>query len=183
MDADMLADRFWVQQSAFYGDTVFTPFANNGDFVVNAIENLAGSDALISIRSRGTFARPFSRVDSLETAAQASYREEEERLQAELAKTEQRLREMQGQQGMSGAIVYTEQQQASIDEHLAKRLEIRQALREVRFQLDREIDKLGDKLKLFNIVVAPAILIILIWLLAFLFKRRAGKAYMKGASS
>ena len=182
-DADMLADRFWVQQSAFYGDTVFTPFANNGDFVVNAIENLAGSDALISIRSRGTFARPFSRVDSLETAAQASYREEEERLQAELAKTEQRLREMQGQQGMSGAIVYTEQQQASIDEHLAKRLEIRQALREVRFQLDREIDKLGDKLKLFNIVVAPAILIILIWLLAFLFKRRAGKAYMKGASS
>lgn len=182
-DADLLADRFWVQQSAFYGDTVLTPFANNGDFVVNAIENLAGSDALISIRARGTFARPFSRVDSLETAAQAAYREEEEKLQAELLKTEQRLRELQGQQGMSGGIVFTEQQQAAIDESVARRVEIRQALREVRFQLDREIDKLGDKLKLFNIAVAPAVLITLLWLLAFALKRRAGKAYTKGARS
>lgn len=182
-DADLLADRFWVQQSVFYGDTVFTPFANNGDFVVNAIENLAGSDALISVRARGTFARPFSRVDSLETAAEANFREEEEKLQAELLKTEQKLRELQGQQGTNGGIVFTEQQQAAIDEYIAKRVEIRQALREVRFQLNREIDKLGDKLKLFNIAVAPAVLITLLWLLAFTFKRRAGKAYTKGARS
>ena len=84
---------------------------------------------------------------------------------------------------MSGGIVFTEQQQAAIDEAVARRVEIRQALREVRFQLDREIDKLGDKLKLFNIAVAPAVLITVLWLLAFAFKRRAGKAYTKGARS
>ncbi|MEP4300902.1 MAG: Gldg family protein, partial [Paraglaciecola sp.] len=64
-DSDLLSDRFWVQQSNFFGQAIFTPFANNGDFIINAVENLGGSDALISVRSRGTFARPFNKVDEL----------------------------------------------------------------------------------------------------------------------
>lgn len=176
-DADMLSDRYWVQQTAFFGDTVFTPFANNGDFIVNAIENLTGSDALISIRSRGTYVRPFERVKALETAAEGKYREQEEQLQEELIQTEQKLRELQGQQGQGGTIVFTGQQQEAIDKYIARRVEIRRELREVRFQLDREIDRLGDKLKIVNIALAPAVLTGLLWLLAFIFKRRAGKAY------
>ena len=176
-DADMLSDRYWVQQTAFFGDTVFTPFANNGDFIVNAIENLTGSDALISMRSRGTYVRPFERVKALETAAEGKYREQEEQLQEELIQTEQKLRELQGQQGQGGTIVFTGQQQEAIDKYIARRVEIRRELREVRFQLDREIDRLGDKLKIVNIALAPAVLTGLLWLLAFIFKRRAGKAY------
>ena len=176
-DADMLSDRYWVQQTAFFGDTVFTPFANNGDFIVNAIENLTGSDALISIRSRGTYVRPFERVKALETAAEGKYREQEEQLQEELIQTEQKLRELQGQQGQGGTIVFTGQQQEAIDKYIARRVEIRRELREVRYQLDREIDRLGDKLKIVNIALAPAVLTGLLWLLAFIFKRRAGKAY------
>lgn len=176
-DADMLSDRYWVQQTAFFGDTVFTPFANNGDFIVNAIENLTGSDALISIRSRGTYVRPFERVKALETAAEGKYREKEEQLQEELIQTEQKLRELQGQQGQGGTIVFTGQQQEAIDKYIARRVEIRRELREVRYQLDREIDRLGDKLKIVNIALAPAVLTGLLWLLAFIFKRRAGKAY------
>ena len=176
-DADMLSDRYWVQQTAFFGDTVFTPFANNGDFIVNAIENLTGSDALISIRSRGTYVRPFERVKALETAAEGKYREQAEQLQEELIQTEQKLREHQGQQGQGGTIVFTGQQQEAIDKYIARRVEIRRELREVRYQLDREIDRLGDKLKIVNIALAPAVLTGLLWLLAFIFKRRAGKAY------
>ena len=99
------------------------------------------------------------------------------RRQEELIQTEQKLRELQGQQGQGGTIVFTGQQQEAIDKYIARRVEIRRELREVRYQLDREIDRLGDKLKIVNIALAPAVLTGLLWLLAFIFKRRAGKAY------
>ena len=90
-DTDMLADRFWVQQSNFFGQTIYTPFANNGDFITNAVENLGGSDALISIRSRGTFTRSFTKVDELTVIAEQKFRDQEQILQQQLEETEQQL--------------------------------------------------------------------------------------------
>ncbi|MEG3766134.1 Gldg family protein [Alteromonas sp. 14N.309.X.WAT.G.H12] len=181
-DADLLSDRFWVQQSPFYGDTLITPFANNGDFVVNVIENLTGSNALIGIRARGTFARPFTRVKELETQAEEKYREQEELLQQQLADNESRLRTLQEKTGQGGNIVYSEEQQEAIDEQIAKRGAIRQSLREVRYKLDREIDQLGNRLKIANIVVAPFLLIILLTSCAYVCKRRASKFYTSESS-
>ena len=174
-DADMLADRFWVQQSNFFGETLFTPFANNGDAVINASENLAGSSALISIRGRGTYARPFEVVQALEAKAEARFREQEERLQAQLQQTEAQLAELQSVQNESGALTLSPEQQAALDEFIAQRGAIRSELRDVRYQLERDIDTLGNYLKLLNIAVAPLVLVTLLWLSARLFKRRAGK--------
>ena len=174
-DADMLADRFWVQQSNFFGETLFTPFANNGDAVINASENLAGSSALISIRGRGTYARPFEVVQALEAKAEARFREQEERLQAQLQQTEAQLAELQSVQNESGALTLSPEQQAALDEFIAQRGAIRRELRDVRYQLERDIDTLGNYLKLLNIAVAPLVLVTLLWLSARLFKRRAGK--------
>lgn len=162
-DADLLADRFWVQQSSFFGQTLFTPFANNGDMFTNAVENLSGSDALISVRSRGTFARPFERVEALEVVAEAKFREQEELLQQQLAETEAQLAQLQSQKDESGALVVTPEQQAAIDNFVDQRIEIRKALRDVRYQLDRDIDELGNVLKLLNIAVAPLALAILLF--------------------
>ena len=61
-DTDLLADRLWVQVQNFFGQQLATPWANNGDLVSNALENLSGGEALISIRSRGRFSRPFDVV-------------------------------------------------------------------------------------------------------------------------
>ena len=62
-DADMLYDRFWVQTSDFFGQRVEVPTASNGDFVINALENLADAEALIGLRGRGTSYRPFTLVE------------------------------------------------------------------------------------------------------------------------
>ena len=45
----------------FFGRQVVVPVANNGDFVANAVEVLAGGEDLVGLRSRGTSARPFVR--------------------------------------------------------------------------------------------------------------------------
>ncbi len=177
-DADMLADRFWVQQSSFFGQTLFTPFANNGDMFTNAVENLSGSDALISVRSRGTFARPFERVEALEVVAEAKFREQEELLQQQLAETEAQLAQLQSQQDESGALVVTPEQQAAIDNFVDQRIEIRKALRDVRYQLDRDIDALGNWLKLLNIAVAPIVLALVLFFLARVLRTKARKSQL-----
>lgn len=170
-DADMLTDRFWVQQSNFFGQTVFTPFANNGDLLINAVDNLVGSTALISVRSRGTYSRPFTRVEAIEVAAQARFREQEQRLQNQLAETEQQLAQLQARQEGANTLVLSVEEQAAIDEFVEKRIAIRQALREVRFELQRDIDVLGNKLKLYNIALAPLLLTLLLVLISKLLRR------------
>lgn len=172
-DTDLLADRFWVQQANFFGENVFTPFANNGDFVTNAVENLGGSNALISIRSRGTFARPFTEVDALTVEAERKFREQEQLLQRQLEETEQQLAQLQNQQADGAALVISDQQQQAIDDFLKKKIEIRKALRDVRHQLDKDIEQLGNILKFINIAVAPFVLMLIMMLLARLLRTRS----------
>jgi ABC-type uncharacterized transport system involved in gliding motility auxiliary subunit len=171
-DTDLLADRFWVQQSNFFGQTVSTPFANNGDFVTNAVENLGGSDALISIRSRGVFSRPFRKVDELTVIAEQKFRDQEQILQQQLDETEQQLLQLQNQQVEGGSLVISVEQQLTIDQFLQKKITIRKSLRDVRYQLDKDIESLGNWLKLFNVALAPMILILLLVLLRGIFRTK-----------
>jgi ABC-type uncharacterized transport system involved in gliding motility auxiliary subunit len=171
-DTDMLADRFWVQQSNFFGQTISTPFANNGDFVTNAVENLGGSDALIGIRSRGIFSRSFTKVDELTVIAEQKFRDQEKILQQQLEETEQQLLQLQNQDVEGGALIITPAQQLAIDEFMQKKITIRKSLRDVRHQLDKDIESLGNWLKLSNIVLAPLILILFLALIRGVFRTK-----------
>ena len=62
-DTDLLNDQFWVEVRDFLGQQVAIPNAHNGAFVLGALENLSGSDALISLRGRGISDRPFELVE------------------------------------------------------------------------------------------------------------------------
>ena len=86
----------WVQQSNFFGQMVFQPFANNGELVWNAIDNLAGSNDLISIRARAAYSRPFEKVEELRRNADAAqFRANEQQLEAQLKQTEEKLTKLQ----------------------------------------------------------------------------------------
>src|SRR5262249_31363177 len=90
-DTDMLDDKFWLQKQEFFGQRVLVPTANNGDFVANAVEVLAGGDDLVGLRTRGTSARPFEVVEQIQREAQARYSAEERALQAKLKDTRTKL--------------------------------------------------------------------------------------------
>jgi ABC-type uncharacterized transport system involved in gliding motility auxiliary subunit len=171
-DVDFTADRFWVQQSNFFGQTVFSPFANNGDFVTNLLENLGGSEGLIGIRSRGTFARPFTLVQEIQVDAEQRFREQEQRLQQQLEQTETQLAELQTQ---SDSLTLSTEQQATIDAFTAQRINIRKSLRDVQFQLDKDIDELGNWLKLVNIAGTPLLLVLILFLLSKAMRKKAPK--------
>ncbi len=157
-DSDVLTDRLWARMQNVGGQRVPQPFANNGDFVINALDNLGGSQDLISIRGRGSYARPFTRVLALQREADERLREEESNLLRSLSQTEQQIAAL-SQEG-DGTGTMTPQQEAEIERFMQQQLETRRRLREVRHQLNRDIEQLGDRLKLINTALVPTLLVI-----------------------
>ena len=80
-DTDILSDFLWVRVQNFFGQSMAQAFAHNGDFVFNALDNLAGSEDLISVRGRATFNRPFVVVDKLRADAESRFRAKEQELE------------------------------------------------------------------------------------------------------
>ena len=166
-DTDLLADRLWVQVQDFFGQRVPQPFADNAGFAINALDNLAGSDALISVRSRGRYSRPFTVVEKLQRQAEARFREKEEVLKQQLAQTEQRLSELQRNDKPEQVLELTPEQRATLQQFMQDKLTIRKELREVRYQLNAEIEGLGRVLKFVNIALVPLLLtlgVVVLWL-------------------
>jgi ABC-type uncharacterized transport system involved in gliding motility auxiliary subunit len=171
-DVDILSDRLWVQAQNFLGQRIVTAFANNGDFVINALDNLSGSAALIGLRSRATYTRPFTTVEELRRRADLQFRETEQRLEAELTQTEQRLGELQAARSDGNSLLMSPEQQAELQRFLDEQVRIRQELRGVRRNLDADIDRLGTWLKVINIALVPVVLTILALGLAVVRARR-----------
>jgi gliding motility-associatede transport system auxiliary component len=170
-DVDMLSDSLWVRVQQIFGQQIASAFANNGAFVMNALESLVGSTDLISVRSRGSFSRPFTRVEKLRADAESKYQETEKQLQQELAETERRLGELQSSREDTGSLLVTDEQQAEIDRFIDQRASIRKELRAVQRGLDADIERLGTWLKIINIGLVP-LLLTLITLIALWHRRR-----------
>ena len=156
-DTDMLNDPLWVRLQNFFGREVAQPFADNGNFFINAAENILGSSDLMSLRSRGTYARPFHVVEDLERDAAARFQDKERELQERLNATEARLGELQQNREGSDVLSLSAEQQQEVDSFRAEQLTIRRELREVQHQLGQDIEKLGGWIKLLNIVLMPLI--------------------------
>ena len=170
-DVDMLADQMWAQSSNFFGQRVAQAFANNGDFVSNALDNLTGSSDLISIRGRASFSRPFLKVEELERDADDRFRAKEAELEARLDETERRIGELQSGRDDQDRGLLSDEQSAEIERFIDQRIAIRKELRQVRRQLRDDIERLGSRLKFINIALVP-LLITLLALGSLVMRRR-----------
>ena len=170
-DSDLLTDRLWVQVTQFFGQRIPQPFANNGDLVINALDNLSGGADLSSIRSRGRYSRPFTKVLTLQREADDRLRQEESELSARVAETESALAELNTDEQGNPIGEITPEIQTEIDRFNGELIETRRRLREVRFQLTEDIEQLGSNLKAVNTALVP-ILLTLFFLGRYYFRSR-----------
>jgi len=166
-DTDMASDRMWAQVQSFFGQQIVQAFADNGPMIINALENMIGSSDLISIRSRGTFSRPFERVEALQAEADAEYRIQQQALEDRLEETEAKLAELQSAKDEDSLLIISDEQQQALLRFQQDRIEIRKELRDVQHNLDRSIESLGTRLKLINIFLVPLLMtvIAIAWLI------------------
>jgi ABC-type uncharacterized transport system involved in gliding motility auxiliary subunit len=180
-DTDVLTDWLWVQKQPFFGEELVTAFADNGSLAVNAVDNMLGNQDLISIRTRASSGRPFDRVDQIRVAAEKSFRAKEERLQTELEETERKLTELQAAKGESELTVMSAEQQLEIQRFVDRKLQIRRELRQVQHDLQRDINRLGTRLKLLNIGLIPAAVMLFAVLYGYRRRNRLNRSQTQGA--
>ena len=164
-DTDILADSFWLQVQDFFGQRLVVPTANNGDFVINALDNLSGSSDLIGLRSRGLSSRPFVRVQEIQKAAEIKFRDREQVLNKELEDIQKNLATLQTKEQGGGATILTQKQQDAIAKFRLQILKLRRDLRQVRVALREDIDRLDAWTKVLNIGAMPALVAVLAILL------------------
>jgi ABC-type uncharacterized transport system involved in gliding motility auxiliary subunit len=175
-DVDLLADYMWVRQQNIFGQHVSEAWANNGDLVLNILDNLSGSADLISVRGRATFTRPFERVEALRRIADDRFRSKEQELEQELRTTEDRLSQLESRRNDKSSLILTPEQERELERFQDQKLQVRKELREVRLSLDEDIRRLGTTLKVLNIIIVPAFLAALALLLVA-WRRRARAAH------
>lgn len=180
-DADMLFDRFWVSARDFFGQKVLVPTANNGDFVINLLDTLAGSDALVGVRGRGRTDRPFHMVERIRREAEMRFRAKEEELKSRLTQLQTRLDQLQRKGGTKaaegGEVILGAEDKALVAEARANMVTIRKELRGVQHALRSDIEALESRLKFIDIAGIPLALAAG-FLLSFVFRRnrRGGNA-------
>ena len=179
-DTDLLMDYMWVQTREVFGQRVAQAFANNGDLVANVLDNLSGTSALISVRGRATFSRPFERVEALRRRADDRLRGKALELQAELQQTETKLTQLQSKRNDQSSLMLSPEQEAELKRFVAEKARVRRELRETQRGLDVDINRLNSWLKVINIAIAP--LCVAVAGVIILSQRRRRKSAVSGAT-
>ena len=182
-DSDIFDDRFWVQTQSYLGERVAQPIADNASFVVSAIDNLMGSNELISLRARARIDRPFTVVDDLRRTAERRFLAEQEALERRISETERRLIELQteGAAGLPEDAAAEARVETEIQAFRAELLDSRKKLRDVQRNLRREIDGLGAQLRFINVGLVPLLIAVIALGAAILRYRRRQARAEKGA--
>ncbi len=157
-DVDMLYDEFWVSQRDFFGKKVVVPISNNVDFLINALDNLSGSEALVGLRGRGSSSRPFVLVDEIRRNAEVRYRSREETLLKSLKEIQDKLNRLKGGEKGQGEAILPPEAKRSIDKFRQEMVVIRRSLRDVQQALRADIEALDSWLKFLNIAAIPLLL-------------------------
>ncbi|MCI0498990.1 MAG: GldG family protein [Planctomycetales bacterium] len=177
-DVDLLSDMVAYQRT-FFG---LATMGDNSSLILNVLDNLSGSDRLISIRSRGNYKRPFVVVDDIEAQADANTAEEEAAIMAQIKGFEQqlneKLRSLEGDNRgeLINQTILQEKQQIELKLHEAEK-----RLREVKMQKRQRIEALKEKMRFYCTIPGP-ILTLVIAVMLGIYRAVKRRRYISHAS-
>lgn len=154
-DADLLHNDYCVRAINFFGSTLLQPLNDNLAFISNCVDLLAGSEDLIAVRSRGKFARTFTRVENIEREAQKRWQEEEKTLTSRLEEIQQRINQLQSQKKDGERLILSAEQREEIDRARNEQSETMRRRREIRKLLRQDIESLGTRVTFVNLLLMP----------------------------
>jgi len=154
-DVDFISDMLAYQDS-FFGKIIV---GDNSTLMLNAVDDLTGSSDLISIRSRGNFQRPFTVVDQIEKQAEKETAEEVAKINAEIQGFTNELQSIlasakEEKAEVVGSSIIAKQREIELKKRQAQR-----QLLEVRKNRRQRIEQLGNRLRNFNMLTAPCVIL------------------------
>ena len=155
-DADMLYDRVALQPIQTLFGTAYSPANGNISFAQNAIEQMTGDNNLISVRSRATVSRPFTRVKAIEAAANEKFQSEIKQLEDNASEAQRKINELQQQKkDKDQRFILSPEQQTELANLRKQEVETRKHLKQVQKDLRKEVVSLQNTVKWMNILAVP----------------------------
>ncbi|MHC4721679.1 MAG: Gldg family protein [Planctomycetota bacterium] len=159
----VFADVDFISDIVAYRQTIFglAVVGDNNTLMINAIEDLAGSANLISIRSRGNFQRPFTVVDEIEARAETETAEQEASINAQIAGFQQELSQIlstsrEKEAGIIETSILEKKKDLELRIHEAQR-----RLRGIKNKKRERIEYLGVRLRNFCTLPGPIVTLII----------------------
>jgi ABC-type uncharacterized transport system involved in gliding motility auxiliary subunit len=181
-DVDLLTDGAAVEVQEMFGQKLVVPRNGNLSFAQGLIEQFAGDQNLMSLRSRASFTRPLIVIQQMEARAQQQYLGKIKQLEDSLNQTQEKLQELQkGKPGAGTSTILTPEQQVEIDNFRKKAAETRIELKEVRKNLRVESEQLQFWTKVVNIALVPLLVALAGIALAIAKRRKIAAAARRAA--
>ena len=175
-DSDFINDGAAVQIQDMLGQRLVYPINGNLAFVQALVDQYAGDAALISLRTRQSATRPFTVIKEMETRAQQAYTEKIKDIQDSLQATQEKLQALQKTAptpgAAAGAAILSKEQQTELDKFRKIAAEKRRELKDVRKDLRADSEALQFWIKVLNIALIPALLVVLAFGLMVYRRRR-----------
>ncbi len=162
-DADFIRTAFWARVQRFLDSTVIEESSDNGSLVSNILDSMTGFNDFIDLRNKETPFRPFTVVQKLQAEAEQQYLGQEQELQARLDATLNQIKNLSGG-GNTNDVQLSDQQLEELANFQADLESTRKQLREVRRQLNKDIDDLANRINILNTFLLPILLIVLMFI-------------------
>jgi ABC-type uncharacterized transport system involved in gliding motility auxiliary subunit len=171
-DSDFINNEVAVEIQQIFGQKIVYPTNGNLAFLQALVDQYAGDDALISLRTRQSMTRPLTLINEMQVKAQQAYTGKIKDLEENLQKTKESLQALQkSKTDAQSAAILSKEQQAQIDQFKVQESQTRLELRNLRKNLRIESETLQFWVKMINIGLVPLLLFVLWGGLVFSRKR------------
>ncbi len=157
-DGDFFDDRYWIANGGAGTPYSGTPFADNGNFILNLADYLTGSSELIALRGQKLSERSFTYLTEIRENAEKKFKTEEEKIRSEITVVKKRLDDLRSRTDVLSSTEIAGKTKAEIDQITLKLLENRRKLREVQRDLNQDIRLTGAIIKIVNIGLIPVLI-------------------------
>jgi ABC-type uncharacterized transport system involved in gliding motility auxiliary subunit len=156
-DADMLDNRWCVNVQNMFGAMMVEALNDNLNLVLNTVEFLSGNNALISLRSRGTYARPLKRLQEMEQTAMKSRQAEIDKFETQLQETQRKIQELQAGKSKDQKMILSPEQKAEIAKFREQEVAVSKNVREIKKDLKKEMQSTMNRMRAANIFGVPLV--------------------------
>lgn len=174
IDVIIVADTDFVSDEAITGASFGRPVSNS-EFVVNAVEQLAGAANLTTLRGRQAIPRPFVRVQDLMADANATYQPRITALTEEYNDLNLAINDLLARNPFGQATALPADLRAQYDDMVARQLVVQRERRDLEALVQNEFDSLRATLIRNNILIVPAVVIVFGILVAIWYRVRLAR--------
>ena len=158
-DTDFIYDSFWTTTENVLDKNYFIPILDNGNFIFNALENLSGEFPLNELRGKTALSRKFEDIEKLRKQKLFEFKLKESEIFEKINRAKNGLNEIWNKKDFEGRQNFTSDELAVIG-NIRKELDsLRRQLGEIRINLNQEINRRAQNVKLFNIYLIPSLIL------------------------